>query len=320
MSSEMGRSFKRPSLWSLISGISRYWLDNIRGTTNRLFSKRQTTLDEEPYATNWKNYYEILHVNYNAKLTNITAAYKQSLRSYNASLADSTTHNLPYVKSINEAHEAYQVLSNHNRRRVYDQLFKANYQAGVSKDPLTKEIIQISGLVDKYVAERKTSKSVKAPRLPRTFTRLVLISISLCILFLLSGTSFALAQPAHPVAKVFKEPALVVLKLSSSAIGLIENAREVSANSERSIMQSSINAMRVVEKSEAISPVTVPTNDMASFPSADYPLFPQYLDRRYSQFSYTIDNYGNITVHTLTATTDNLLKNIKEIITQLEAN
>lgn len=318
MSDEMRRRYIRASLWSLISNIPRYWLDSIRISAKKIFSKKQTPLNEEPYATDWKNYYEILNISYDVKPGDITAAYKKLLRSYNVSLADST-NDRPDILLIDDVHEAYQVLSDRNRRRVYDQLFRANYQAGVSRDPLTKEIIQISGLVDKYVVERKTSKSVRAPKLPRAFTRVILISAVLCILFLLSATSFAIAAPTNPVARTFKEPALAVLKLSASAIGIIENTQEVSANSERSIIQSSLNAMRVVEKYDVVLPVTVPTNDMAGFPSVDFPLFPQYLDRKYSQFKYTIDNYGNITVHTAGATTDNLVTNIKQIIAQLEA-
>lgn len=319
MSPEMQRRVNRPSIWSLISNIPKYWLYSIRLSAERLFSKKQTTLNEEPYATDWKNYYEILQLSYNAKLRHITTAYKQLICSYNISLSDSTKDSLYYAKLIGNVHEAYQVLSNCKRRRMYDQLFGAKRKAVAAGDPLTKEIIQISGLVDRYVAERKTPHPFKTPRLPRTFKRAVLIGVLVFLLFLLTGTSFAMAQPANPIAQTFEEPALLVLRLSSGAIGLIEDARGVAANYERNIVQSSINAMRVVENFEAISPVTVPTNDMACFPSLDCPLFPQYLDRRYSQFRYTFDEYGNIAVDTSTATTDNLLKNIKQIITQLEA-
>jgi hypothetical protein len=35
-------------------------------------------------------------------------------------------------------------------------------------------------------------------------------------------------------------------------------------------------------------PEAVPTNDMASFPSAEHSLFPDYLDKRIIQFRYKI--------------------------------
>ncbi len=69
--------------------------------------------------------------------------------------------------------------------------------------------------------------------------------------------------------------------------------------------------MRVVDGITTVTPVTTPTNDMSGFPSATNPLFPEYLDRRYSQFNYTVSAYGNVTVDTSVATTDAFLERIR---------
>ena len=64
--------------------------------------------------------------------------------------------------------------------------------------------------------------------------------------------------------------------------------------------------------------VTVPTNDMAWFPSQEHCLFPNYLEKRFSQFSYTVNSKGNVTVDTSWATTDGFIEHLKQLIERLE--
>ncbi|MFC1872781.1 DnaJ domain-containing protein [Chloroflexota bacterium] len=306
------------SIRSFVSDISKYCLESLRLSTERLVPGKQFPLIEEPYSINWKNYYEILQVGYNANSWNISTSYRRLIHLYQTSLSNSINESSYYFELTDNTHEAYRVLSNPNRRRMYDQLFKAKYQSEMAKDPIVKEIVRLSGLVDRYVAGRKTPGAIRRPILPVALKRSIIIGISMCLLFLLTSTSFTIAKPADPVAQALNEPALWILRQTSDAFSLIEKSRAVAADSERSIVQSSINAMRMVEDVGNISPVTILNNDMSCFPSENYPLFPQYLDRQHSQFRYTIDENGNITVDASTATTDNLLEIIGQSIAQLE--
>ena len=72
-------------------------------------------------------------------------------------------------------------------------------------------------------------------------------------------------------------------------------------------------------RADLLSPVATPTNDMLGFPSTENPLYPEYLDRRYSQFNYTVSAYGNVTVDTSVATTDAFLERIRGWLAALPA-
>ena len=76
--------------------------------------------------------------------------------------------------------------------------------------------------------------------------------------------------------------------------------------------------MRIDEGMQSIPEVTLPTNNMASFPSSSCCLFPAYLETRYSQFRYTVDGYGNVVVDTSWATTDSFINNMKKLVVRLE--
>lgn len=309
---------KKPTVWDVISNIPRYLLDSVVLSARRLFSRKRTELTEELYATDWKDYYQILQLNVTARKNNINAAYIRLVHTYSTAISKYPGESIFYAGLIEELEEAFQVISNRERRRVYDQLYWARLKANFSKDPITKEIVQVSGLVDKYVSERKAAVNYEIFKASSTAGRVLFITISACLLFLLTGTSIAIASPSSPAARTFKIPALLVLNVSSSSLSIIADARDVTARYERNIIQTSINAMRVGERIPALAPVTIPTNDMTVFPSPAHPLFPQYLDRQYSQFRYTLDEYGNIKVDTTIATTDSLLERIEKTIIQLE--
>ena len=106
---------------------------------------------------------------------------------------------------------------------------------------------------------------------------------------------------------------------SHAAVSLIEDIRGLVATYERNIIATAVQSMRVVEGLRVVPAVTVATNDMASFPSPEYCLFPDYLDRRFSQFQYTVDSNGTVTVDASTATTDNFLEKIEQILKELAA-
>ena len=76
--------------------------------------------------------------------------------------------------------------------------------------------------------------------------------------------------------------------------------------------------MRVTEGLKVVPAVTVSTNDMACFPSLEHCLFPDYLDKRFSQFRYTVNSDGIVNVDTSGATTDALLEEIEQWLNRLK--
>jgi len=145
----------------------------------------------------------------------------------------------------------------------------------------------------------------------KTAKRAVLIAAISLILIFVGGTSFASVKPEHPLATPFKSEAITVLETSSEAIDLIDDISRVVATYERNIVSTMLQSMRVIEGSREVPPLIVPTNDMARFPSAEYPLFPEYVEKRFSQFKYTVDNNGIVSVDASGATTDAFLEKIE---------
>ena len=90
------------------------------------------------------------------------------------------------------------------------------------------------------------------------------------------------------------------------------------ATFERSVVSTALQSMRVEENLKEMPTVTAPTNDMAGFPSQEHPLFPNYLDRRFTQFQYTVDSKGIISVDTSWAITDAFLEKIEQTLDRLE--
>ncbi len=75
----------------------------------------------EQYELNWKNYYDILQVNQNAKLSEIKRAYKRLAKS---SHPDTTTDSTA-TDSMAEINEAFEILSNSAKRAAYNRVFTA---------------------------------------------------------------------------------------------------------------------------------------------------------------------------------------------------
>ncbi|MFC1986360.1 hypothetical protein ACFLWC_05150 [Chloroflexota bacterium] len=83
-------------------------------------------------------------------------------------------------------------------------------------------------------------------------------------------------------------------------------------------MSTALQSMRVEEGLKQTPLVRASTNDMACFPSREHYLFPDYLDKRFSQFKYTVDSKGIVSVDTSWATTDAFLEKIKQLLDRLE--
>lgn len=187
---------------------------------------------------------------------------------------------------------------------------------GEADGPASEEIIYQLALVAGEVEQARRQESRSVSRWTRRLRRAVLIAaVSLPAVFV-GGTAFALAQPEHATAP-FRGAAVAALKASSGAIALFEDVRGVAAGHEQGTISTMVQSMRLAEGLRYVPAVTVPTNDMAAFPSPDFPLFPDYVDRRYSQFRYVVSADGIVAVDTSTATTDKLLEKIRNLLNLL---
>ncbi|MDP2917455.1 MAG: hypothetical protein Q8O16_05950, partial [Dehalococcoidia bacterium] len=110
------------------------------------------------------------------------------------------------------------------------------------------------------------------------------------------GTAYAINNPQSAIAAPFKAPAVAVLNTTASALKMIKDTKTVAASLERKIVSTSVHAMLIAEGLSGVTPVTTPTNDMTSFPSKQHPLYPNYLDSQKTQFKYTVDSKGSVTI------------------------
>ncbi len=272
----------------------------------------------EKYEVNWKNYYEILQVSPNAEPKVITAAYKRLAYLYHHLLSKMPKVSA-YSDRMNDINEAYEVVSDPVRRAAYDQVFKTKYNSreAEAEEPTKEEIIDLMAVIAQDASKRKIRKTLGMPGWSKVARQVILIAVISLLLITTGGTSLAFAKPEHTLATPFKGVAITVTEASSAAISLIEDIRGVVATYERNIVSTALQSMRVIEDLRKMPPVTVSTNDMAHFPSPEHPLFPDYLDKRFSQFKYTVDSQGIVTVDTSGATTDTLLEKIEQLLNRL---
>ncbi len=268
----------------------------------------------------WKNYYKILEISTGAKPEDIIACYNSIIDRYDkAVLSNSsrlTADSLAMVK------EAYDVLSDQKGRTEYDQIYweKANISFGKVDESVKSKLIDISLSETKETKEGKTSVEREITKFSAISQRAIIITIVALLLVLFGGTSFAIARPEHAIATPFRGTAIVAMKSSAVATYLIEEIRVVVALYERNIISSSFQSMMVDKDLHNVSSVVVPTNDMSLFPSREYRLFPEYVDKKLSQFKYTVDSNGIVSVDKSTATTDAFLESINQMIARLEGN
>ncbi|MBQ2938058.1 MAG: J domain-containing protein, partial [Clostridia bacterium] len=71
-----------------------------------------------------KNYYDILEVNKNASPEIIEKAYKTLVKKYHPDLQENNLKN-KFEEKIKEINEAYEILSNSEKRKNYDLNLKA---------------------------------------------------------------------------------------------------------------------------------------------------------------------------------------------------
>ncbi len=304
-----------------IFGLASVWLEGWR----RGRQAYQRFYDEEltKHPDEWEDYYKILHISPSAQSEAIIAAYERLSHIYNETLSDDTKSIPVYSLMRRETNEAYQVLSDPLRRTAYDRVFWLRYSVESAEIPESEkqEIIALAQSIahDVHrVSEGKRWITWRIPGWSKVTGQVVLAVVIALLLTLLGGTSLAIAKPEHAMATPFKGIAIILTKTSAGAIGLIEDVRGIAAMHERSIVSTALQSLRVDQQLKEITPMVVSTNDMAQFPSPVHPLFPDYLETRFSQFKYTVDSNGSVSVDTSWATTDALLEKIKQLLDRLE--
>ena len=266
----------------------------------------------DKYEINWKDYYEILQIGSNADSRAIDTAYKWLADLYNNLQSDAPAVS-EYTERKNEVDEAFQVLSDPIRRAKYDRMYQTVHDGAAKvREPVVAEIADLIKLGTQDVPADRGSQKRRKPALNRAVQALTVTVVIFLLFILVGGTSFAFAQPQHVLAKPFKGIAFGVTEASSGVVSLIEDIRRVTAFYERNVVSSSLQSMRVIEGLKEVPEVFEPTNDMSYFPSRYYPLYPDYLDKRFSQFKYTVDCSGIIEVDVSGATTDALMDEIEQ--------
>jgi len=300
-----------------IFGLAMVWLTGWR-RGRQLY---QRFYDEElaKYPEDWVDYYKILRISPSAEPKAITAAYQRLAHIYHKALSDETKKLPLYAAMISEINEAYQVLSDPLRRTAYDRIFwlKCGADSADVELPDKAEIVDVAQSITEYVRQRKTGRIWRIPRWDKVTQRVVSAAAIAVLAIVFGGTALAFAKPEHALATPFKGIAITLTKASVEAISLIDDVRGVTATHEHQIVSTALQAMRVEEGLKEIAPVSEYTNDMMRFPSQEHCLFPSYVNKRFTQFKYTVDSKGIVSVDTSWATTDAFLEKIKQLLERL---
>jgi hypothetical protein len=133
--------------------------------------------------------------------------------------------------------------------------------------------------------------------LVKNIERTILVAV-IAVVFVVAGRgSFTFAKPEQSVTELpFLGVILIVEGDPKLASTLMAEVREVSASYEQSLISTALQAMRVIEGVKVVPAVAAATNDMGSFPSPEHSLYPDFLAKRFSQFEYTVDSNGIVTV------------------------
>lgn len=310
----------------IVAAVSVFGLASISLVRwRRCRQEYQLFYDEEltMYRDEWKDYYKILGISLSAQSEAVIAAYERQSHIYDEALKDEARSIPIYSLLRKETNEAYQVLSDSVKRITYDRVFclRQNVKNTEIPESEKQEIIALMQSVAndvRRVSEGKRRISWKMPGVSKVTGQVVLAIVIALFSILLGGTSFAFAKPEHTLATPFKGIAITLTMAPASAVHLIEYVRGIVAMYERTIVSEALQSMRVDTGLKGITLVVVPTNDMASFPSREHPLFPSYLETRFSQFKYTVDSNGAVKVDTYWAATATFLEKTKQLLDRLE--
>jgi hypothetical protein len=219
-----------------------------------------------------------------------------------------------------DARDAYKILADPEVKAEYDRVFwlRYNREKADMDVPVKPAIVDLSHSISREVSDYFARFGWHLPRLSSFQRRMALTAVAVVLATGIAGTSLAFARPENAIASPFRGAAMTVAEIASGAVSIIDYVGAFGSASERQIISTTLQLMRIKEHVMVLSPVDEPTNDMAVFPSKEHSLYPGYVDRRYSQFEYTVDSNGIVTVHTESATTSEVLDRIKQMIASLE--
>lgn len=147
-----------------------------------------------------------------------------------------------------------------------------------------------------------------------TTLKILLTALILLVVITTSGGPSILARPGNSLTGSLRNIYQSFIGLSPDKTASMEEIREIIALYEGSIVSEALQAMRLTERLLIVPRVISSTNDMTLFPSPDYPLFPDYLSSRFSQFNYTADSTGVISIDTSQARTTVSLGDIEQLL------
>ncbi len=269
----------------------------------------------------WKNYYEILRLKPNADLKDVNICYNRMFHLFKDILSAETKE--IGGTSREDVNEAFKVLSDRSLRTAYDRVFwlRTNVPAASVGASGPREIVASMQSVADVMQSVPGEKTVKwqMPAWGRTAGQVGLAGILGILPVVVGGTSLAFAKPDTNLAVPFRGIAASLAKVSSDTIQFVVDLRSIAANQERGVVATAFQAMRLDTSLVSVTPLGQSTNDMAAFPSTQHPLYPEYIETRFSQFRYNVDEYGVVTVDASWATTNAILDNLNELVTKLES-
>lgn len=297
-------------------GLTMVWMVGWRQARKAYQIYVNEELDRLP--DEWKDYYKILRTNPSVKSEKITENYERISKICREALSK---RSIPINSIIQrEADEAYQILSDPSSRTHYDYIYwlKWNADNTVFSELSKTDLISLSQTISQKVMELGKGSRWRIIQLSMVQKKALRVGVIVLLSIFIGGTSLAFVNPENVLAAPFRGIAIAVSKTVVGSVELIEVVRGVGATSERKTVSTVLQSMRIQKSMKIVPIVIVPTNDMAYFPSQEYPLFPDYLDKRFSQFRYTVNSKGIVSVDTSWATTDDFVENIKQLIERLE--
>jgi len=303
-----------------VFGLSIAWIIGWRRATKVFWQFLEEELAK--YSGDWKDYYRILRISPGANSEIINEAFTRLSEVFSKKLPNETKRLPLYSLMLREINEAHQVLSDTEVRPSYDNVwwFKCNTANTNLAESAKYELVNLPQSIPSTLSDTLKELNWGFPRISKAIRTVVIGTIIIFSSLVITGTTIVFAKPEHTLAAPFKGVAISVTKASAGAIGLIEEVRGIVAIYESKIVSTAVHSIRIDEKLERVPVVISATNDMAHFPSTEYPLFPEYLDTRYSQFRYTIDTKGIVSVDKSGTTTDAFLNRITQFISRLESN
>jgi hypothetical protein len=268
----------------------------------------------------WKNYYEILRLKPNADANDISGGYQRMSHLFQDVLSEETKE--IGGTSRGDVTEAFKVLSERPLRTAYDRVFwlRSNARADSVDAAGPREIVaSMQSVADVMQNVRgDKSNSWQIPAWGRAAGQVGLVGVLGILPVVVGGTSLAFAKPETTLAVPFRGMAASLAKVSAGTIQFVVDLRSIAASQERSVVATAFQAMRLDAGMVSVAPLPESTNDMAAFPSSQHPLYPEYIETRFSQFRYNVDAYGVVTVDASWATTNAILDSLNELVAKLE--